>query len=160
MPKQILFLCTGNYYRSRFAEAVFNHEAKKRKLPWTAFSRGLAIHQVDGDLSPFTFHALVERKISLHLTGPTRVQATAEDLSKADLTIALKETEHRPMMLDQFPFWASRVIYWEEHDLDVSSAEESLPSIEKKVLALLDRLEAEMRTSAPPSETSAALTEA
>ena len=25
--KTVLFLCTGNYYRSRFAEELFNHEA-------------------------------------------------------------------------------------------------------------------------------------
>ena len=27
MPKAVLFLCSGNYYRSRHAEAVFNHRA-------------------------------------------------------------------------------------------------------------------------------------
>ena len=43
----LLFICTGNYYRSRFAEAVFNHHAKQRGLPWRAFSRGLAIHPAD-----------------------------------------------------------------------------------------------------------------
>jgi hypothetical protein len=25
--KSVLFLCTGNYYRSRFAEELFNHRA-------------------------------------------------------------------------------------------------------------------------------------
>jgi protein-tyrosine phosphatase len=25
MTKQVLFLCTGNYYRSRYAEELFNH---------------------------------------------------------------------------------------------------------------------------------------
>jgi protein-tyrosine phosphatase len=31
-PKIMLFLCTGNYYRSRFAELLFNHLAKQRGL--------------------------------------------------------------------------------------------------------------------------------
>ncbi|MBN2191381.1 MAG: hypothetical protein JW751_01075 [Polyangiaceae bacterium] len=39
---QVLFLCTGNYYRSRFAEAVFSHGASQRAVGWRALSRGLA----------------------------------------------------------------------------------------------------------------------
>src|SRR5947209_4616021 len=41
--KNVLFLCTGNYYRSRFAEAFFNARAPKADVPWRAASRGLAI---------------------------------------------------------------------------------------------------------------------
>ena len=38
--KTVLFLCTGNYYRSRFAEVLFNSLAGKMGLPWKASSRG------------------------------------------------------------------------------------------------------------------------
>ena len=41
-PKRVLFLCTGNYYRSRFAEILFNQLAPTRGLNWRADSRGLA----------------------------------------------------------------------------------------------------------------------
>jgi protein-tyrosine phosphatase len=41
--KTILFLCTGNYYRSRFAEELFNHHAERAGLYWVAQSRGLAL---------------------------------------------------------------------------------------------------------------------
>jgi protein-tyrosine-phosphatase len=41
--KTVLFLCTGNYYRSRFAEELFNYEAERASLPWIAQSRGLAL---------------------------------------------------------------------------------------------------------------------
>src|SRR5207237_8142809 len=43
--KTVLFLCTGNYYRSRFAEVLFNSVAGKMGLPWGASSRGLALEQ-------------------------------------------------------------------------------------------------------------------
>jgi hypothetical protein len=41
-PNAILFLCTGNYYRSRYAEELFNHLAKVKGHSWRAFSRGAA----------------------------------------------------------------------------------------------------------------------
>ena len=43
--KRLLFLCTGNYYRSRFAEILFNSVAGKMGLSWKASSRGLAIER-------------------------------------------------------------------------------------------------------------------
>jgi protein-tyrosine-phosphatase len=37
--KRVLFLCTGNYYRSRFAELLFNYRARSTGLAWEASSR-------------------------------------------------------------------------------------------------------------------------
>ena len=41
-PRRLLFLCTGNYYRSRFAELLFNALAREAGLSWIASSRGIA----------------------------------------------------------------------------------------------------------------------
>ncbi len=136
--KEILFICSGNYYRSRFAEAVFNHAAAARGVPWRAFSRGLAIHLVEGDLSPWAEHALRERGIDLAMTGPTRVTLAEADLLRASKIIALKEAEHRPLMRRFFPAWESRVEYWPVHDLDCATPAEALPEIEMKVLAYVE----------------------
>ena len=66
--KTILFFCTGNYYRSRFAELLFNHLASQNKLEWIAISRGLALergaHNI-GPISKDTVEALAERGVSL-----------------------------------------------------------------------------------------------
>lgn len=140
--RDILFVCSGNYYRSRFAEAVFNHEAIRRNLPWRAFSRGLAIYLVDGDLSPYTEIAMNARNIDRSLTGPTRVSLAEDDLARAAYTIALKEAEHRPMMREQFPAWENRIAYWSVHDLDAAGPEEALPQIERRVVRMVDRLAA------------------
>lgn len=43
--KTVLFLCTGNYYRSRFAEYLFNHLAEQQTLEWRAESLGFAPSQ-------------------------------------------------------------------------------------------------------------------
>jgi hypothetical protein len=43
-PRVVLFLCTGNYYRSRFAEVLFNARAAEAGMAWVAASRGLELH--------------------------------------------------------------------------------------------------------------------
>ena len=141
--KHLLFICSGNYYRSRFAEAVFNHLAIQRGLPWRAFSRGLATWMAEGDLSPFTEDALHQRGIDRKLTGLTRVKLTEPDLQQAHMVIALKEAEHRPMMREQFPAWEHRIDYWTIDDLDCATSEDALPVLEARVHALADALAAE-----------------
>ena len=141
--KHLLFLCSGNFYRSRFAEAVFNHLAIQRNLPWRAFSRGLAIWMAEGDLSPFTEDALHQRGIDRSLTGPTRVRLSEPDLQRAHKIIAVKEAEHRKLMREQFPAWEQRVDYWAIDDLDCAQPEDALPLLEARVHALADALAAE-----------------
>ena len=138
--QKVLFICTGNYYRSRFAEAVFNHAARRDGVAWSAFSRGLAIHLADGDLSLHTERALRERGIALQETGATRISLTGSDLAGAGLIVALKREEHRPMLLRQFPEWADRVTYWNVHDIDQGEPEEALREIEEFVRNLIDQL--------------------
>jgi len=98
MENAVLFICTGNYYRSRFAEAIFNHEAERRGLAWRAFSRGLAIHLVEGPISPHTEAEMARRGIPRTRTAPGRQQVAEEDFHHARLVIALKTDEHRPLM--------------------------------------------------------------
>ncbi|MEM1059999.1 MAG: low molecular weight phosphatase family protein [Verrucomicrobiota bacterium] len=140
---RVLFICTGNYYRSRFAEALFNHLCEERGLDHSAFSRGLATWVIlDGsELSPDTIDALNERSISLKLTHRAPRQLQEKDLESADRVIALKEAEHRRMMEHQFPAWADRITYWHVHDIDVAHPEEALPEIEVRVMALLEQIQ-------------------
>ncbi|HEY8966884.1 MAG TPA: low molecular weight phosphatase family protein [Candidatus Methylacidiphilales bacterium] len=142
MEKHVLFICTGNYYRSRFSEAVFNYIASMKQLPWRAFSRGLAIHLVDGPLSPHTASALAARGISHLFTAPDRQALRRADLERAALVIALKRDEHEGMMREQFPDWADKIVYWDVHDLDFATPEQALPAIERKIFALLAEIEA------------------
>ena len=50
-PPKVLFTCTGNYYRSRFAEILFNSLAGAAHLEWIAESRGIATERVTGSRS-------------------------------------------------------------------------------------------------------------
>jgi protein-tyrosine phosphatase len=138
--KKVLFICTGNLYRSRFAEAVFNFHADHRSLNWQAFSRGLAIHWAEGLLSPYVAAGLSDRQIPLSYTGPTRTQLIEKDLAAAEISIALDRREHLPMVQEQFPAWSERIRFWDISDLPMIQPEVALPAIESHVLYLLDHL--------------------
>lgn len=140
-PRRVLFLCTGNYYRSRFAEFYFRHLAVHRSLAWEADSRGLELHATNlGPISRHTVRACEARGIEI---GPLRFPLPVErsDLEAATITVALKEAEHRWRMRAQFPDWEDRIEYWQVHDLDVAEPHDTLQQIEREVSSLLERIQ-------------------
>ncbi len=139
----ILFICTGNFYRSRFAEAFFNNHANRRDIQWCAISRGLATHLVVGHISPWTLEALEKRGIPLNCTGHTCIQLEEQDLIHADRAIALEHEEHYFLMQDLFPTWANSIEYWDVPDIGDISTEVAFEIIEDRVTSLLDELQAD-----------------
>ncbi len=143
--KRVLFLCTANYYRSRFAEHLFNWLAEQEGLPWRADSRGVNADQWNniGAICSYTIDALRELGVPVPTEDRLPRQLTLADLAGADLVIAVKEEEHRAMMADRFPQWTDRLEYWHVHDLDCAQPEEALPILEANVRALVERLTAD-----------------
>jgi protein-tyrosine phosphatase len=139
----ILFLCTGNYYRSRFAELIFNNAAARAGLDWRADSRGLDIGQLPRNHGPISLHtlqALEQRHIPVERPLRFPLPLSESDLSASDRVIALKEAEHRPMVKRNFPKWLNHVEFWHVNDLDQAMPEEALPQIETAVLDLVREL--------------------
>jgi protein-tyrosine phosphatase len=137
----VLFLCTGNFYRSRFAEIYFNWLAARDGLVWRADSRGLALDP--NNFGPISSHARREiLRLGIPLPEPLRdpIDAAAADFAAAKLVIALKEAEHRPLMESRFPDWAGRIEYWQVHDLDYALPSEALPQVKAQVERLIARL--------------------
>jgi len=149
--KQVLFICTGNYYRSRFAEALFNAEAEERGLPWRATSRGTDIyiagaHNV-GPISAHAREALGTLGVALEPDLRHPLPLAEADLAAADLAIAICEAEHRPHLERDFPDTVERVEFWGIEDLHDTPADEALPALERQVRALIERLARQERPS-------------
>lgn len=111
-PRTVLFLCTANYYRSRFAEHYFNALATSRGLTWQAASRGLRLNVEDyGPIYHHTVSYLTARGIALPADHRYPLAVEAADLEAAHLIVAVKEAEHRPLLTRNFPAWAEKVEY-------------------------------------------------
>lgn len=122
--KRMLFLCTGNYYRSRFAEEYFNHHADLLGLPWQGDSRALArCLAATGNVGPISRYARCElerRGITMRAAGREPIRAEPHDLVSADHIIALSRHEHEPMVREHFAEFASRIRYYEIGDVGVA----------------------------------------
>ena len=141
--KKMLFLCTGNYYRSRFAEILFNHLAARAAIGWQAISRGLALERGAHNIGPIakaTLAGLVVRGVTLEGLQRGPLALTEEDLISADHIVALKRDEHYPLMRRNFPKWIDRVEYWHVHDVDFALPDETLSHIDRDVHGLIERL--------------------
>jgi protein-tyrosine phosphatase len=139
----VLFLCTGNFYRSRFAELLFNALAERGSLDWRAVSRGIAIERGAPFLTPI--YPAVLRELRARGLAPEGIlpyprQLLAEDLARADRIIALYEPEHRPLLAERFPGWQKTVEYWQVPDVGLLPASQGLAAIERNVRCLLRQL--------------------
>jgi predicted translation initiation factor SUI1 len=137
--KNLLFLCTGNYYRSRFAEILFNSVAGRMGLPWKASSRGLALERGVNNVGPMAVSAIKALEVrGFHAVADFArfpMQVTVDDFDIANWIVALKQAEHLPLLQERFPTWVERVEYWH-----VDDAPEVLGLIEREVMDLTARM--------------------
>jgi protein-tyrosine phosphatase len=141
--QKLLFLCTGNYYRSRFAEHLFNHLAVKAGLDWQADSRALALERGVNNVGPISPYAIAQLELlGIKIAENERfpMSASDADFATADRVIALDESEHRPLMSDRYPQWEAAVEYWLVHDIDITPATTALTEIEKRIRQLVTEL--------------------
>jgi protein-tyrosine phosphatase len=141
--KTVLFLCTGNYYRSRFAEELFNHRAIRTQIGWQAQSRALALElgvNNVGPLAPVVLQGLQARGLSAK--GGCRMprQCVAIDLENAHRIIALNGPEHRPLVRTRFPEWERHIQFWTIEDAEYVAPEIALAAIDKQIDVLLNTL--------------------
>ena len=150
--KTLLFLCTGNYYRSRFAEELFNLRAGTDCPGWCAISRGIAVDLGTNNVGPMAASAADALRarglldFDRHRARMPR-QLQVADLDGADHVVALKQDEHLPLLRERYRAWIEsagpgRIEFWHVHDIDQLPPEQALPSIADQIPALMARLAA------------------
>lgn len=139
--KKILFLCTGNYYRSRFSEEYFNHFSKRFGLNWIADSKGLQrSFEGNGNVGPIAENTLNKlASLGISPVGHQRMPAHVyeSDFTEFDRVIAVSKDEHEPMIVD---LWGEsmldKVAFFDVEDLHIEGPETALP----RLIVHLDRL--------------------
>jgi protein-tyrosine phosphatase len=143
-PSVVLFLCSGNYYRSRFAEHLFNARAAAGSVAWCADSAGLepnCLERNPGPISAFALAGLAARGIPLSPPHRLPRDVSEDDLASACCVIAMKDAEHRPLLRARFAEFERKVEFWNIDDVGDASPEHALPLLERQVIDLLARLD-------------------
>lgn len=128
LPAEVLFLCTGNYYRSRLSEMLFRYHAERTGLNWQSDSKGLLRRTVHQGLSPSAVRYLEKLGLAemAALPRPPEV-ASLDDLLRVRLVVALNRDEHEPLLRERFGHvpvqleQAGRLRYWNVFDVPVQS---------------------------------------
>lgn len=141
--KKVLFICTANYFRSRFAELLFNDLARKQRLQWEADSRGIVLGRgipIIGAISWFTIIKLQSNGVILPKEQRNPIQVNNDDFQNADIIIAMNKAEHRPLILERFPEWVDKVEYWNIRDSHEGLPNIALRKLENNIIQLIERL--------------------
>jgi protein-tyrosine phosphatase len=136
--RHVLFVCTGNYYRSRFAEELWCAWELAEPTGVGAKSRGFLAATSSGNVGPISRHAvegLAARGVLLGENVRPPAQIVRADLETACRVVAMNREEHRFIVRTLFPDWADRFEYWDIEDVGLLS----------DVPAALTRLEARVR---------------
>ena len=144
--RTVLFLCTGNFYRSRFAEELFNAWAPGA-VDAVAISRGLALDvgvRPPGPMSAIAIEGLEQRGVQVR-SPRSPMLVRPDELAVARRVIALHGKEHLPLVEQRFPDWLHRVEFWDVPDVKEMEAAPALMRTSRLVRELLDELAHELQ---------------
>ena len=145
---RLLFLCTGNYYRSRFAEEYWNARAEEESLDWRADSRALADPPSVNNPGTMSAGALAElARLGIEARGAQRrpTSVREHELALYARVIALDGDEHRPIVLRSFPAHVDRVEYWDIGDVWKEEPRIAMERLVRRLEQLLGELGARVK---------------
>ena len=141
---KVTFVCTGNYYRSRFAESYFNYLCDILKLDYVADSYGLAIHFADelakehGEVSPFSRERMNYIGIPERYFERDRKSLTKDAIENSDMVIAMDKEEHTPMIMESFPSYINQFNFFEVKDVFDWEPKQTLDETQKMVERMIN----------------------
>ena len=141
---KVTFVCTGNYYRSRFAESYFNYLCDILKLNYVADSYGLAIHFADelaeehGEISPFSKERMEKIGIPERYFLRDRKSLIKDAIENSDVIIAMDKEEHTPMIMEQFPSYINQFNFFEVKDVFDWEPKQTLDETQKMVEMMIN----------------------
>jgi len=140
----LLFVCTGNYYRSRTAEEYFNHLAIQYELPWRADSRGLREDMSEspnvGPMSKYAIEYLEGLAVPIRKREVMPKSLHETETADYHMIICMDEQEHRPMVQDRFPHLDESIIYWQVRDVQFETPITALELLRQEVEHLIQQL--------------------
>jgi hypothetical protein len=78
-------------------------------------------------------YSLPVRPTQSHGRVDVVTQVWRPDLNAADRIVALMETKHRPLIVERFSFWESRLDCWDVADIEITPPVSALKCIEARV---------------------------
>jgi protein-tyrosine phosphatase len=152
----ILFLCLGNYFRSRYAEKLFNYLAAGSGVAASADSCGVRISPRNkGPLSIYTRAVLADdHKIEVQETERLPRKVEAEDMARASFVILTDAEQQLPyieqLFGDQFN---SKLVYWHIPDVTFNGEQlrnaqndpAQLKAFEDEAKTVLQKIEHQVR---------------
>lgn len=125
----IHFVCTGNSFRSRIAEAYLN----SKKIPnFIATSSGIeAPKNLNGDITKYTKRLLINLKL-LKFTSATWTQTTRKIIEKADFIVFMKNN-HLNWIRERLSINPSNYTVFNVYDISKTTLKDNL-KIEKFTL--------------------------
>lgn len=141
----ILFLCTGNYYRSRLAEEIFNFYTARDNIAARAVSRGLGNQWPNpnntGPISKNVQQFMLSLGIKRRSPDRMPLPCLEEDLSQAAQIICLSKHEHKAMFEAKFSHYPiENITFWEIGDVGVQGVQEAMLQIYEQTKNLLSSL--------------------
>lgn len=143
MPS-VLFVCTGNQYRSPLAAAAFRKRVEQDgdAATWTVTSAGT---WTPSGLSPLPDALRVARNLGLSLADHRTSALEAASLSNADLVLVM-EQGHKESILNEFPSARGKVHLLTEavdgraYDIpDPAAPDTDLAQVARQVIDVIER---------------------